>query len=186
MAGRELNDILPVLMPLLVVLVAAFGVRAIALDRRGDRDPYRRSALDFLLAASVATALVVTLAPTGTGGGRSVSLLPFADIWDALRNRTGADVSRTTLGGNVVLFVPLGVSLALRRTQLARALLVIVGLTVAIEIVQGITGFGRVASVDDVLLNTAGGFAGFIAGRLLLTSLDTTLVSRSRAGTRSL
>ena len=62
--------------------------------------------------------------------------------------------------GNIALFVPLGWLLALivRRRRLLVAAIAGFGLSAAIEVVQSL--IGRVADIDDVILNGSGAVIG--------------------------
>jgi hypothetical protein len=68
---------------------------------------------------------------------------------------------------NVILFVPLGVGLGLAATPRGKALSLIVGLTVMVELAQYRMLPGREGTVSDVLMNTLGGALGIRLGRNL-------------------
>jgi glycopeptide antibiotics resistance protein len=95
--------------------------------------------------------------------GAPANLLPLGTIahyldvggWEMVKN----------LGGNVAAFVPLGLLLpawnrAFRSTGLVTAFALAV--SVLIELLQYLSG-QRIADVDDVLLNTLGGWIGYLA-----------------------
>ena len=66
---------------------------------------------------------------------------------------------------NVVLFIPLGVGLILAGMRPLRALLVMAGMTTAIELAQLRLVAGRDASVVDIATNLTGALLGVLAGR---------------------
>src|ERR1700688_4690962 len=66
---------------------------------------------------------------------------------------------------NVLLFVPLGVGLALCGFPASRAILVMGLLSISIETAQLLVIPGRDATLGDVLTNTLGGALGFAAVR---------------------
>jgi VanZ like protein len=71
-----------------------------------------------------------------------------------------------TLGGvdavlNVLLFIPLGLGLALSGIRCSRALLIVCALSLTVETTQFFFVAGRDASLGDVLTNTIGGALGF-------------------------
>lgn len=68
---------------------------------------------------------------------------------------------------NVLLFVPVGVGLALARVRASRAIPAMIAATCAIEAVQIVAVAGRDASVGDLLTNSVGGIIGFVAGSRL-------------------
>ncbi|WP_308797648.1 VanZ family protein [Agromyces silvae] len=96
------------------------------------------------------------MAPTSGSGG--LQLVPFRDLRAVL---TGDD-SIVQVVGNLLVFAALGFFLPIR-FRLARPAwvpgivgLVAGGLSVLVEAIQLTLPLGRVASVDDVLLNAAG------------------------------
>jgi hypothetical protein len=66
---------------------------------------------------------------------------------------------------NVVLFIPLAVGLILAGMRPVRALVVMAGMTTAIELVQLRLVPGRDASVVDVVTNLSGALVGVLIGR---------------------
>jgi hypothetical protein len=66
---------------------------------------------------------------------------------------------------NVLLFLPLGIGLALSGARSSRALSTILILSATIEIAQFLVISGRDAAVGDVLSNVLGGAVGFVATR---------------------
>jgi hypothetical protein len=66
---------------------------------------------------------------------------------------------------NVLLFVPLGIGLALYGIPARRALLTMFALSVIIETAQLLFISGRDATIRDVVTNTFGGWLGFAASR---------------------
>ncbi|WP_159450123.1 VanZ family protein [Demequina sp. NBRC 110056] len=96
-----------------------------------------------------------------TGGAPGVNLVPFQEIQRGLDHRSG--VAWANLVGNVLLFVPLGLAVGgLVRggfwARLVAATATGVVLSAAIELVQ-YTG-GRVADIDDIILNGLGALVG--------------------------
>jgi hypothetical protein len=66
---------------------------------------------------------------------------------------------------NVLLFIPLGFGLGLRRTALGRALLLVLCATTLVEGLQLTVITGRSATLGDLLTNTLGGSFGYTIGR---------------------
>src|SRR5882672_10560265 len=71
-----------------------------------------------------------------------------------------------TLGGvdailNILLFIPLGLGLALSGIHWSQALLIVCALSLTVETTQFFFVTGRDASLGDVLTNTIGGALGF-------------------------
>jgi len=117
-----------------------------------------------LWAALVAVIAVILWLTMGmafhSSAGPHLNLVPFQEIRRGLESHGGAP--EINLVGNVVLFVPVGALVA----WLARRGRVLVGLafgmlfSVAIELTQ--FGLGRVADIDDVILNTTGALVGAV------------------------
>jgi hypothetical protein len=152
----------------LVPLVAAGGLwlaRRRMAAGRGRREALVTAARDALLTLSALAIAVLTLAPVGSGNG--VDLLPVVGTWRELAR--GGVRWNEHIAANVLLFFPFGFLLAWRlgRARWARAGLIALGVSLLVETLQAVLPINRQARVDDVLLNTVGGFLGAGAWRLL-------------------
>lgn len=109
------------------------------------------------------------------GSERSINLIPFASIAGYLFTDSAA-TARFAFGnvvGNILVFAPLGAYLAVpTRRSLAKNMLIIVAVSVAVEIIQGVFALGA-SDIDDVILNGLGGLLGILVYRLLLSILRT-------------
>lgn len=96
---------------------------------------------------------------TPVSGERAVSWVPLRDLVAVL----GSDplTVAVQVGANLVAFVPLGFFLP-RRTGLGPVRVTLAGmvLSASLEVAQYVLALGRVSSVDDVLVNTAGAALG--------------------------
>ena len=130
------------------------------------------TAQDALIVGSIVTIAAFTGRPGfGTEGETpTFNLVPFSDFIRSL------DLSRVYIGialgnliGNVLLFVPLGVALALRYRGLGvlGTVAVCAALSIAVEAWQAVSGTGRNADITDVLTNTFGGALGHLVVRAL-------------------
>jgi len=132
----------------------------------------RRTALRFSAAevgVLCGTVPWVWMILTPRAGADGVSAVPFRDLLDTLRGSPSAAIVQ--VGANLVLFVPLGFFLPLRGAAFAgvvRMTLLGAVLSASLEAVQYVCALGRVASVDDVLLNAAGAGVGAFLARLWL------------------
>ncbi|SEJ63346.1 VanZ family protein [Demequina mangrovi] len=145
----------------------------------------RRTALWVALLTCLAVIGWITIGLTlvthdpGTGG---VNLDPGQEIRRAIT--TGAREPWLNLVGNIVLFLPFGTVVALL-TQRGFVLRVLTAtflgaaLSTAIESTQYL--LGRVADVDDIILNTAGAFLGALAAGIVLALGDSAAEGRRRA-----
>src|SRR6266550_6929494 len=102
----------------------------------------------------------------------SLSVIVFATLLPASGHPVASHFCLVcgSMGGldailNILLFVPLGVGLALCGVAPKRAILVMSGLSILIETAQLLVIPGRDASIGDVLTNTVGGAVGFVASR---------------------
>ncbi|MFJ6106047.1 VanZ family protein [Streptomyces sp. NPDC092359] len=129
----------------------------------------RRAFFGTLAIFSLAPFLLVTLS-RGYGTGRSVSLIPFHEFWAASSN-AGVAFSQVTLvnfAGNMLLLVPFGGIIAFLWSSPCHTIkvaLTAAALSLAVEAAQYQLSLGRVSSVDDVILNTAGAAAGALLVR---------------------
>ena len=132
-----------------------------------------------VFALYVAFLLKLLLLSRPTDAERSINLIPFASILDY-----ALGASRLAFGnvvGNILAFLPLGACLPLLRSspRIAPNLLVVIGVSVAVEIVQGVFALGA-SDIDDVILNSTGGLVGIFCFRMLR------VVARDRARTRTI
>ncbi|GAA3349914.1 hypothetical protein GCM10020358_73850 [Amorphoplanes nipponensis] len=94
---------------------------------------------------------------TPQGTPRSVDLVPLHDLPSWLAGDPGTAVAQ--LGGNLAVLAGVGLFLPVRygwAASLPRILAIAVVSAVLIEALQWVLAIGRVSSVDDVLVNTAG------------------------------
>ena len=93
--------------------------------------------------------------------------VPFKTILPQLRGRPRWSTAIINLGGNTLLFVPVGflVLLLHRKMRWPEALVLAVAVGVTIEVMEGILRVG-VVDVDDVILNALGVMSGYGIGRL--------------------
>jgi hypothetical protein len=132
--------------------------------RRGvpNRTAWRYSVAEVGAVAGTLPWLFLVLTPRGGDGG--VQLVPFADLIDL----AGADPRTIVeqLVGNMLLFFLAGLFVPLRfRVGLLAVFLGGVLGAALVETAQYAFGTGRVASVDDVLLNAVGALLGALASR---------------------
>jgi hypothetical protein len=142
-------------MAVLAAVVFAAGVTVAALTPRSR--PV--AALGVLLALALIGLL--TLTPTDSTTA-SVNLEPGDGLdW-------GSPARAVNILGNLLLFVPLGVTLA-ATARVLRSPLLVVPLAAAVSGLVELTQYayvpGRAADIDDIILNTTGALVGLIALR---------------------
>lgn len=144
-------------------LLVAWGLASVRI-RRGaaSRVAWRYSVAEVGMVAGTLPWLFLVLTPRGGAGG--VQPVPFADLIDL----AGADPRTIVeqLVGNLLLFFLAGLFAPLRfRVGLWAVLLGGAAGAALVETAQFAFGTGRVASVDDVLLNAVGALLGALASR---------------------
>ena len=99
---------------------------------------------------------------------RSLNLIPFQNMWDP---NVSAGFNKTSIMGNVILFVPLGVLLKLllseQKHNALKSVLVVLAASLLIECTQYLARIG-VSDINDVILNTAGGCLGVLISAALV------------------
>ncbi|NYG07481.1 glycopeptide antibiotics resistance protein [Phycicoccus badiiscoriae] len=123
------------------------------------------------------------------GSERSINLVPFASI-AAYASSHAPGAARTgfaNIVGNILIFISLGfyASWLRHRATTARIMLIVASISVAVEVLQGILGVGA-SDIDDVMLNSVGGFIGILALTLLTATLRTQSRVRSAVAALSL
>jgi hypothetical protein len=160
----------PELLPVVILGAAAVAFLAAApvARRRGVAVAGRRASQVLLVGAMVAV-LVVTLPagpiPDGLATERSVNLAPGVEITRFL-NLADRHVGLLNVIGNIAMFVPVGF-FAVSGLRMGVVVATNLGLVFSglVEMVQ--YGLGRVADVDDILLNTAGALTGAMVAAVL-------------------
>jgi len=156
-------------------LIACLVVTIAWLLLRSAGPRYARTSHDLLVVLSVITILVLTLRPGYEGRFRSPwELMPFDDLLAALSaaDLSGMRLALADLVTNIMLFAPLGASIALRwpRVSTRRVVLSAAALSTAIELTQGLTALGRTAQTTDILMNTLGAWIGWVFVRRVLAA----------------
>ncbi|MGN6722681.1 MAG: VanZ family protein [Marmoricola sp.] len=132
-----------------IALLPVLPIAAWALARLRRRSPHRwRTAIiDVGLVYGTVIPIWLTMVP---GGNHAVSLVPFRDL---------ATMSRFQIVGNLLLLSVPAFLAPIRFRALAslpRITLLMAALSCAIETCQYLLPIGRIASVDDVMVNSAG------------------------------
>lgn len=125
------------------------------------------------MAKGLAAAWVVVVASltlVGHGGSGPRNLVPLRTIEDYLSDgQLPVGIRVRNLAGNLVLLAPLGLALAVATAwRVGRVVLGLVAVSASIEVWQLAAATGRSVDVDDVILNTVGGIAGWSVGLAVL------------------
>lgn len=150
-----------------VLLIAA---RVALLRGSGTRLPVGRLVVEGAFVLAVASVLGLTLGwlTFSTRGlpANAVNLVPLRGIGQMLDTGGYAPaVAVQNLAGNVVMFVPVGLTAAILvgRRRTIRGMAVGVGLSMTVEALQFVLKLPRATDVDDVLLNGIGTAVGVAA-----------------------
>jgi hypothetical protein len=149
--------------PLVIVGIGLVVVRS---RRRAIGSAILETGRDLAVPLSVLLIVAFTLGPvSATQIEHPTNLIPFADIIGRLDGLVPEWSDAIDIVGNVALFVPFGIALAWRwpGARLRWVVVAAVGLSGSIEAIQAITDAGRSASTTDIVTNTAGTIAGFVA-----------------------
>lgn len=140
-----------------LVFAGLLGTLLVVAVVRAASDPRaaRARAIVPLVLLWAAAVLFMTLRP-GTGLGVRLNLVPL--IVDGPASALDAVL-------NVIVFVPLGLLLALSGMRLRNVLALALALTLFIETTQYLTDLGRTADINDVITNTAGACLGWAVAR---------------------
>ena len=154
---------LPCLIGLLVAGRAIVLLVRWRLGRGLDRSwSWRSSVSEVGAVAGTLPWLVLLLTPTAGEGG--LTLIPFRDL-TALSTADAATIA-VQLVGNLLACAALGFFLPIRfRIGVGTVALVALALSTLVEITQYVLDLGRVTSVDDVIINTAGGTIAALLSR---------------------
>ena len=105
-----------------------------------------------------------------TGTFQSVNMIPFRTISSYLFSGDiiNQSFAISNLLGNIVIFIPMGIYLPLliKRKPLLIHTIIISCINICVEIFQYIFAVGA-SDIDDVILNTIGGFIGILLFRIL-------------------
>jgi glycopeptide antibiotics resistance protein len=155
---------------IIFVPLAVLGCTIIyIINRRGARrktlrTPVRgKNLVDFILFINSTGFLCITLMP-GFSAGRSVNLIPFAEVIQYYRYGEHISAPFIEIIGNILILVPSASLIGFRwpwADTLMRTMGCIAALVCSVEVLQYILGLGRVASVTDILLSMIGAIVGW-------------------------
>ena len=154
------------LLPGIAASLFFIGAFEIYLKMRNEKVNWIHRMLTLIMGIYLTLIFSMTLAPWHTlslhAFGRNINLIPFHVL-------STIDENPFNLWGNIIMFVPFGALLVLLSRKCGRLWITLpMGalLSVFIELLQ-LFGY-RTTDIDDVILNTAGAFCGFVIGKLLL------------------
>jgi glycopeptide antibiotics resistance protein len=93
---------------------------------------------------------------------RSVNLIPFKEIWSP---NMSVSFNKTSILGNIALFIPLGIYLPMlfnkKKASITKHIVFIALVSLSFELFQYVFSTG-VTDINDIILNTFGGFLGIL------------------------
>lgn len=93
---------------------------------------------------------------------RSVNLIPFNEIWSP---NMSVSFNKKNILGNIALFVPLGIYLPMlfnkKKASMSKNIVFIALVSLSFELFQYVFSTG-VTDINDIILNTFGGFLGIL------------------------
>lgn len=100
-----------------------------------------------------------------------VNLVPFRTIGQYIREfaERGSIWAFKNLGGNIILFIPIGIFLPLiwkRQRRLVSFILTVTGVILLVELIQLFAMLGSF-DIDDLIFNVLGAIIGFIITKLI-------------------
>jgi VanZ like family len=152
-----------------LTLIVAFALEAVAVGAivitviRRRRDPAVIPRLSSSIGLLCASAAILALTLTPTGAESRLQLVPFVQM--AGPPPVPATEFVMNVGGNAMLFLPLGAALGALGFRIRTTVLVAFSLSALVETSQLFIP-GRTTSVNDLLLNTLGA----LLGRLLVSA----------------
>lgn len=107
------------------------------------------------------------------GGIRGLNLKPFEFITEYSWNKKNIVVVLKNVLGNLLLFIPLGILVPtlFKKVNFKNTILICFGVSLAFEIIQYVFSLGA-SDVDDLILNTFGGFLGLLIYFMCLKKID--------------
>ncbi|MDU5378282.1 VanZ family protein [Peptoniphilus lacydonensis] len=105
---------------------------------------------------------------------RSINLIPFKTIFNyiTLFASPKFGFSIENIFGNILLFLPMGIYLNVITNRNRVSLTIIILISILVEIIQYLFKFG-ILDIDDIILNSIGGFIGIKTYNFLLTKFKT-------------
>jgi len=172
------------LVPLFLIIVLPVCIIAYVVSKKRKLD-FKRVFVNLLFCLSIIGILLVTVYPNtyGTGMRRIINIVPFVGMYKIMFHSVDITVPIRNLGLNILLFVPFGFFLTLKKTSFQKKLKLFVILSgflfsLFIEMEQFAFPTGRSADIDDVILNTIGTFLGYLIWKLLNSKFPSISLSK--------
>lgn len=180
-AWRHFSGVIPLFLIIAVVLFLLIRYK-----NSGQSMDWKNPFSQFMFILSIVGVLLVTLYTTyGSQQPRTINYVPFVGLYEMIEmifTSPSSSVPFRNLGLNIILFVPFGFFLSWRTYLRQKSFFAIIlkgfFFSLFIEICQYIFPTGRLADIDDVILNTCGAFLGCILWKISYSLLNFTVGSK--------
>ena len=139
---------------------------------------YKSEILNLFLFLSILFIISLTLFPIRFGykfkGFEIFNIVPFKVILEMLFKFPLGEFIYNVVG-NIVLFIPFGFFIYIKcGKNKTKALLTVFIMTLGVEFIQGFIPY-RLCDIDDIILNTFGGYIGIIISNILYSKFNNKL-----------
>ncbi|CAH1055553.1 VanZ family protein [Paenibacillus pseudetheri] len=110
-------------------------------------------------------------------GQRVLNIIPFASTFEMMRT-IGLLHNLQNIAGNFAVFFPMGIFIPLLMNKgFKQTVVIVIGISVSIEVVQYILAIG-ISDIDDVILNTVGAIVGWSVFQYIKGKIKRTFIFR--------
>ncbi|KTD88083.1 VanZ family protein [Paenibacillus etheri] len=110
-------------------------------------------------------------------GQRVLNIIPFASTFEMMRT-IGLLHNLQNIAGNLAVFFPMGIFIPLLMNKgFKQTVVIVIGISVSIEVVQYILAIG-ISDIDDVILNTVGAIVGWSVFQYIKGKIKRTFIFR--------
>ncbi len=110
-------------------------------------------------------------------GQRVLNIIPFASTFEMM-STIGLLHNLQNISGNLAVFFPMGIFIPLlMKKGFKQTVVIVIGISVSIEVVQYILAIG-ISDIDDVILNTVGAIVGWSVFQYIKGKIKRTFIFR--------
>lgn len=110
-------------------------------------------------------------------GQRVLNIIPFASTFEMMRT-IGLLHNLQNIAGNLAVLFPMGIFIPLLNNKgFKQTVVIVIGISVSIEVVQYILAIG-ISDIDDVILNTVGAIVGWSVFQYIKGKIKRTFIFR--------
>lgn len=156
---RIYKDLIPMVIVGFLIVVLVFSIILFFRVKKKQTDSFKRTALDFLISLNVISICFITLYPTGIKENH------FMDFSFSINGMKTQGIESII---NVLLFLPLAYccSFRIKSKNKYYIILCLAIFSILIEAFQYVLPIGRIATLNDIVLNSVGAAIGVIIAKL--------------------